>query len=244
MRKTRKVNRPAIRAALGLALMMASTSQIFGQSEQPKKPQSINFFKQHKAEYVQPDEPTLVEVGPARYLVIEGMGAPGGEVFQQGISALFSVGFALKAMYMKEEQVNFGIGVVEGLWWADDKYESFLVAPREEWQWRLLMRVPMSVTKEYLKRVVDEMTTRGVPEDKPVDKVKVETIEEGLCVQMLHRGPYAEEKPNIERMHVFLAESDLVFNGPHHEIYLTSPQMTKPENMKTILRQPVKKKED
>ena len=72
-------------------------------------------------------------------------------------------------------------------------------------------------------------------------KVRLETLDEGLCVQIMHIGPYALEGPTIQRLHAFARERTLDLRGKHHEIYLSDPHKAKPEKMKTIIRQPVVK---
>lgn len=70
--------------------------------------------------------------------------------------------------------------------------------------------------------------------------VKLETIEEGLCAQMLHVGPYAEESKTIGMMKEFAEEKGLKFHGLHHEIYLSDPRRVPAQRLKTILRIPVR----
>lgn len=222
--------------SLAMVLSMTMSLSAFGQADQKQ----LNLFEEHKDEYVQPKDPELVEVGPAHYLVIEGASAPEGAAFQKGIGALYAVAFTMKAARAKGG-LNYAISPAEGQWWVEDKeFESFLDAPREQWHWKLLMRVPDSITKAHLDEAI--AACEGRNESPPHEEVKLKTIEEGLCVQLFHAGPYAEERPNIERMHAFMTEHGLVANGLHHEIYLNNPQQVPPEKLKTILRQPVMKK--
>ena len=68
--------------------------------------------------------------------------------------------------------------------------------------------------------------------------VKLETIREGTCIQMLHSGSYAKEPETIEKMRAAAEEAGYEFHGAHHEIYLSDPRRVAPENLKTILRIP------
>jgi hypothetical protein len=72
--------------------------------------------------------------------------------------------------------------------------------------------------------------------------MRFENFREGLAAQIMHLGPYAEEHPTIEKIHSFIQANGYDFNGKHHEIYLSDPRKAAPEKMKTILRQPIKKK--
>jgi hypothetical protein len=59
----------------------------------------------------------------------------------------------------------------------------------------------------------------------------------------MHIGPYADEAPNIERMHAYAFEGGYTLRGKHHEIYLSDPNRTAPERLKTVIRQPIQKAE-
>jgi hypothetical protein len=73
-----------------------------------------------------------------------------------------------------------------------------------------------------------------------VDRVKLERIDEGRCVQVLHVGPYADEPETIAAMKAFADEHSLTCHGLHHEIYLSDPRRVPPQRLRTILRQPVR----
>ncbi|MEL7658225.1 MAG: GyrI-like domain-containing protein, partial [Bacillota bacterium] len=64
-------------------------------------------------------------------------------------------------------------------------------------------------------------------------------------VQMMHIGPYSNEQITIDEIFRFIEENGLkVDYGPerkHHEIYLSDPRKSKPENLKTVIRYPVKR---
>jgi hypothetical protein len=80
---------------------------------------------------------------------------------------------------------------------------------------------------------------RKKPEIDPAG-LRFERIRQGECVQILHIGPYATEDASIEKMFDFMKAQGLEVAGPHHEVYLSDPNRSKPENIKTILRQPVR----
>ena len=86
-------------------------------------------------------------------------------------------------------------------------------------------------------------TARGEVERKkpglPHSAIRLERFEEGRSAQVMHIGPYADEGPNIARLHEFIAQNGLQRSGKHHEIYLGDPNRTAPEKLRTIIRQPV-----
>jgi hypothetical protein len=73
-----------------------------------------------------------------------------------------------------------------------------------------------------------------------LDRVRFERFEEGLAIQIMHLGPYADEPRSLARMAAFAEEMGYTYRGKHHEIYLGDPRRAKPENLKTVLRQPVR----
>ena len=80
---------------------------------------------------------------------------------------------------------------------------------------------------------------KGAAAPPALDRVRLERWREGKAAQVMHIGPYAAERPTIERLHRFIAECGLRPRGAHHEIYLGDPRQTDPARLKTVLRQPV-----
>ena len=78
---------------------------------------------------------------------------------------------------------------------------------------------------------------------KEIQHVKLEKNAGGVCVQILHIGPYEEEYRSLQKIEQYMKENNLVKNGPHHEIYLSDPRRTSPEKLRTIPRQPVRKRD-
>ncbi|MET8861971.1 hypothetical protein ABZW11_03330 [Nonomuraea sp. NPDC004580] len=166
--------------------------------------------------------PRLVNCGPVTCLNVTGMGEPGGAEHLSAINALSTVASAM----------NAETGPLEGRWWVEDASGSPLDVPRDQWRWHLLLSLPGLPEPG----AVEEARERSRASGAPVDRVQVVTFTEGECVELLHVGPYSEEKRSLEVMDAFMTEHGLVPNGLHHEIYLTP--FTDP-TPKTLLRQPV-----
>ena len=99
---------------------------------------------------------------------------------------------------------------------------------------------PEFITQDLFQKAVEEVHAKKNP--PKLDKVKFEAYDEGLCAQIFHSGPYGEgERPTIDKLHQFIGDQGYTLNGKHHEIYLNSPLRTAPENLKTIIRQPIRK---
>lgn len=196
--------------------------------------QKLDLYAKHKNEYLASQMPSFVRVGPAKYLSITGRSKPGAEEFSTGVGALYNVAFTVK-MAHKSAGSNYAVTKLEGLWWLDDG----VTAPSAEatWNWQLLLRVPRFVSEKDLQIAGDGLIAKGKPDD--VRRVQLIELREDTCVQILHEGPYTNEKESIAKMRAFAERAGRKFSGKHHEIYLTDPNRVKPEKLKTILRQPV-----
>jgi len=200
----------------------------------PKKTK-LDLYKQFKSEYVTPKQPTFVVVGPAKYLAITGQGAPGGPHFRSHISALYAVAFTLK-MTEKFAGNDYKVCHLEGQWWACDGSDFHARQPKE-WQWRLLLRVPEFIAAAHVDVAIKAVMEKG--RSAIAAQVKLEALTEGRCVQMLHTGPYEEEKAAIDKMQELAKGNGVHLRGPHHEIYLSDPNRVPAERLRTILRYPV-----
>ncbi len=196
----------------------------------------LDLYKLHAAEYVTPKRPALVATRPGRYLTITGTGEPGGPAFTERVGALYAVAYTIK-MGKKKLGQDYKVAGLEGLWWARGGSAGMMAKRREDWRWKLLIRVPDFVKERCVTMAAAMLAARG--KGKAVGKVKLERIAEGRCVQMLHVGPYAAEPATVEAMMAFAAESGLRPTGYHHEIYLSDPRRVRPEKLRTILRHPV-----
>ena len=200
---------------------------------QPK----LDLYKLHKAEYVATRKPVLVELKPASYLAVSGQGAPGGDLFTASIGALYGVAFTIKMTRKFAGLQDYAVCKLEGLWWSESA-ANFAKLPKDQWLWKLLIRTPDFIKEEDLRQAVAVLLKRGKGED--VKRVRLESLAEGLCVQMLHVGPYEKEHETIAVMNAFAEKQQLGFSGKHHEIYLSDPRRVPPERLKTILRHPLR----
>jgi hypothetical protein len=196
----------------------------------------LELYKVHSAGHAASKAQTLVEVKPAKYLAITGKGAPASAEFQDAISALYGAAFTIK-MGKKQAGKDYQVCGLEGLWWGSQKDIDFVSQPPETWNWKLLIRVPEFVKEADLRKAISALKEKG--KSAEVAQVKLESIDEGRCVQMLHVGPYSEESKTIAQMRDFAQAKGLTCQGHHHEIYLSDPRRVPPERLRTILRQPV-----
>ena len=203
-----------------------------------KTNQKIDLYKLHKGDYVASRKPVLVTIKDAAYLAITGQGEPGGESFTDKIGALYGAAFTIKMTRKFAGEQDYSVCNLEGQWWSDGS-DNFSSIPKAEWRWKLLIRTPDFVSAAELEKAVATLLKRG--KSPAVREVRLESLAEGPCVQMLHVGPYEREPETICLMKAHAEKSGLRFKGRHHEIYLSDPRRVPPEKLKTILRHPVTK---
>ncbi len=200
-------------------------------------PGKLDLFKAHKGDYAMPKTPALVHVGPATYLAIDGAGDPNGPGFAEALGALYGMAWTIKMTKKFGEGVEYKVAPLEALWWRASGQPVTAGMPAEDWRWTALIRTPDFITPQDLERAVAELKKKG--KAPGAERVRLERLEEGDCVQLLHVGPYAAETPNIEAMHAFAAAQGRALRGRHHEIYLSDPRRVPPERLRTIIRQPL-----
>lgn len=197
----------------------------------------LDLYQINKTEYATPRNPVLLRIAKAAYLGIAGRGKPGGEAFEQAIGALYSVAFTIK-MASKFAGRDYGVCKLEGLWWVDSGH-TFMTEPKDQWQWRLLIRTPDFIGKREIEAARKKLAEKG---KEPLYKeVELTVLNENQCVQMLHIGPYDREPESIAQMEAFAAAQGYRFDGLHHEIYLSDPRRVAPEKLRIILRIPVRR---
>jgi hypothetical protein len=196
----------------------------------------LDLYKRHRAEYIARRAPIFVTVGPARYLAIAGRGAPGSPAFARAMGALYAVAFTIK-MAKKFAGQDYAVMKLEGLWWGQRRGRWLIDEPQRLWRWQLMIRVPSFVTPRDRRAALRMLAERG--KDPLTRRVKLETLRERRCVQILHVGPYDTEHTSLELMQALAGGAQVRFRGRHHEIYLSDPRRVPPPRLKTILRHPV-----
>ncbi|MCR4804355.1 MAG: GyrI-like domain-containing protein [Clostridia bacterium] len=210
---------------------------------------AFDFKKEYKEFYLPKDEPSLVDVPPMSYIAVRGQGDPNEEdgAYKKAISLLYGVAFTIKMSKKSGRSMegffDYVVPPLEGFWWQEGVL-SVDYAHKENFRWIACIRLPDFVTREDLAWAIAEATRK-----KKTDFSAVEFLEvnEGLCVQCLHVGPYDAEPETVRRMHAFAEkegyEPDISDLRLHHEIYLSDARKTSPEKLKTVIRHPVRKKE-
>ena len=208
---------------------------------------AFDFKKEYREFYLPPNRPELITVPRWNYLAVRGEGDPNteGGAYQRAIGVLYAVAYTLKMSYKTDHQIagffDYVVPPLEGFWHQAGT-DGVDYGRKEDFRWVSVIRLPDFVTREDFAWAVETASKK-----KKLDCSGAEflTVEEGLCVQMLHLGPFDDEPASVARMDAYLAEQGYVNdweNGRlHHEIYLSDARRVPPEKWKTVIRHPVRK---
>ncbi|MBP7408628.1 MAG: GyrI-like domain-containing protein [Flavobacteriales bacterium] len=199
----------------------------------------LDLKKEYAALYKATAKPGSVKVPKLRYLMIDGQGDPGtSKDYMDAITTLYGLSYTLKFTIKNgPEAIDYGVMPLESLWWADDM-RDFERANRSNWKWTAMIMQPAFITATTVKAAKAELMRKK--KDLPaMAKVRLGDLTEGMCMQVMHTGPWANEHPAIMGLHACIAEQGKAPRGKHHEIYLSDPRRTAPEKLRTILRQPM-----
>ena len=208
---------------------------------------AFDFKKEYKMFYKPKNKPEIVEVPKAHYIAVRGKGDPNetGGAYQQAIQLLYSVAYTLKMSYKTDYHMEgffeYVVPPLEGLWWQD-RGGDINYKDKSAFHWISLIRLPDFVTPKDLDWAIATASKKKKLDCSPVERL---TLDEGLCVQIMHQGPFDDEPKTIALMQEFLTENgyvtDLTDARRHHEIYLSDARRVAPDKWKTVIRLPIKK---
>ncbi len=208
---------------------------------------AFDFKKEYKEFYMPKNRQQIVTVPAANYIAVRGKGDPNAEggAYQQAISVLYAVAYTLKMSYRTDYKIEgffeYVVPPLEGFWWQDDVC-GIDYSDKSSFCWISVIRLPDFVSREDFDWAVQTAAKK-----KKLDCSCAEflTIEEGLCVQMMHLGPFDEEPHTVALMEQYLEEqgyvTDITEKRLHHEIYMSDARKVAPEKWKTVIRHPIKK---
>lgn len=181
----------------------------------------------------------IVDVPPLPYLMVDGRGDPNTAAeYADALAALYPVAYKLKFASKLDLERDYVVMPLEALWWADDMAAFTSARDKSQWSWTAMILTPDWITRELFDAAVEQVGKKDPPAS--LAKVRLETLQEGRCVQTLHVGSYDDEAPVLAAMHdEFIPGAGLAMTGRHHEIYLSDPRRVEPAKLRTILRQPV-----
>ena len=208
---------------------------------------AFDFKKEYKEFYMPKNKPEIVDVPKANYIAVRGKGDPneeGGE-YKQAIGVLYAVAYTLKMSYKTDHKIEgffeYVVPPLEGFWWQED-VDGIDYGDKSSFHWISVIRLPDFVSKADFDWAVDTASKK-----KKIDCSCAEfiTVDEGLCVQIMHLGSFDEEPATVALMDEFIRQNGFVndIGGQrlHHEIYMSDARKTPLEKWKTVIRHPIKK---
>lgn len=203
----------------------------------------LDYKKDFKDLYLPKNSPCIIEVPTMSFAVIDGEGDPNGEEFSLATAALYSFSYAVRMSYKGKEIpsgfYDYTVFPLEGVWDLVDKTKP--ISDKSNYAYSIMIRQPDFLTMELFERFIVEIKKKKPNEY--LDKIRFDTITEGLCCQMLHLGSYDDEAASFEKMLQFCKDNGYERSLlTHREIYLSDPRKTEVNKLKTVLRFNVKKK--
>lgn len=194
--------------------------------------------KEDLKKYYQPKaSPQIIEIPTCKFITISGQGNPNGKDFQEATQALFSLSYALKMSYKKEnppkDYYEYKVFPLEGVWDLIDTLKPS--TDKDNYAYTIMIQQPDFLHEELFQSLLKEVQKKK--SNPKLGLARYEELTEGLCCQMLHIGPYDDEPESFRNMEEFIqAEGFKRQQQSHREIYLSDPRKTEPRKMKTILR--------
>ncbi len=208
---------------------------------------TFDFKKEYRDLYNPKAKPSVIEVPPMRFLTVEGSGDPNeeGGTYQHALSLLYGIAYTLKMSYKTDHAIagfyQYVVPPLEGFWWQPGVH-GVDYADKSSFNWVSAIRIPEFVSDADFAWAVEVATAKKKLDFSPVH---LDQVDEGLCVQCMHLGPYDDEPATVAAMHEFVESHGyaLDFSGKrrHHEIYLSDPRKANPARMKTVIRHPIRK---
>lgn len=209
---------------------------------------TFDYKKEYKEFYLPSKKPGIIEIPEMNYVAVRGSGDPNKEngEYKKAIEILYGISFTIKMSYKDTRNIegyfSYVVPPLEGLWWQEDSRECIDYGHKEEFRWISMIRLPDFVKKDDFEWAVKEASGRKKTD---VSRAEFFTYKEGCCVQCMHTGSYNNEMETIEKMKKYASaqgyESDYAYRF-HHEIYLSDPRRTAVEKLRTVIRNPVRKK--
>ena len=207
---------------------------------------AFDYKKEYKEYYLPKSTPQLVTVPAMNYLAVQGQGdpnAPEGD-YQKAVGRLYGMAYTIKmspkAGRRMEGYFDYVVPPLEGFWWQPG-VAGVNLESKQEFHWISVIRLPDFVTRREFDWAAEEAERK---KKQDFSAVRFWTVTEGLCVQMMHVGPFDEETATVAQMDAFLAqngyENDFSSERLHHEIYLSDARRVPKEKWKTVIRHPVR----
>lgn len=208
-----------------------------------------DYKKEYKDLYMPKNTPSIINVPKMIFIMVDGKGDPNtSKEYENAMNVLYGLSYTIKMSKMGNNNIegyfDYVVPPLEGFWDGEEGYfDGLNIMDKSKFIWTSMIRQPEFVTKEVYNWALEQLKKKKPELD--YSNVKYEVLEEGICVQIMHIGSYDAERESIAKMNEYIEKNgyanDFENGRRHHEIYLGDPRKTKPENLKTVIRHPVKK---
>jgi hypothetical protein len=229
------------------------------------KKMAFDLKKEYKEFYMPKNKPEIVKIPPMNYVAVRGKGNPNVECgdYQQAISILYAVAYTLKMSYKTDYKIEgffeYVVPPLEGFWWQGEQHpvdaemrtdrtdrreniKGIDYSNKDTFNWISVIRLPDFITEKDFAWAVQTATRKKKIDCSPAEFL---TIDEGLCVQIMHQGSFDSEPATVALLEDYLKEQGYENNineqRLHHEIYMSDARKVAPEKWKTVIRHPIKK---
>ena len=208
---------------------------------------ALDYKKEDKELDMPKNKPEILTVPKMNYIAVRGKGNPNekGGAYQNAISVLYAVAYTLKMSYKTDYKIEgffeYVVPPLEGFWWQEDT-DGVDYTDKSKFNWISVIRLPDFVSQKDFDWAVETASKK-----KKLDCSSVEfmSIDEGMCVQMMHLGAFDDEPAPVAVMDEYIKQNgyanDMNKDRLHHEIYLSDARKVAPEKWKTVIRHPIKK---
>ncbi len=210
----------------------------------------FDFKKEYKDLYLPGKQPVMIDIPGMKFIMVEGKGDPNTcKEYSDAMEILYGLSYGIKMSKMNgtrpEGYFEYVVPPLEGLWWVDEENFDYMnIKDKNKFCWISMIRQPDFVTEAVFEQA--KINLQKKKPDLEVENAYLKLFTEGLCAQVMHVGPYDDEPETVKRLISFIEESgyeqDMSGMRMHHEIYLGDPRKAKPENLKTVIRNPIRKR--
>ena len=226
---------------------------------------AFDYKKEYKEFYMPKKKPELVEVPEMKFIAVRGKGNPNEEdgAYKKAIGLLYGIAFTIKMSKMGDHKIDgyfdYVVPPLEGFWWQGEQHpvdsemrtdrtdrrentKGIDYSNKDTFNWISVIRLPDFITEKDFAWAVQTATRKKKIDCSPAEFL---TIDEGLCVQIMHQGSFDSEPATVALLEDYLKEQGYENNineqRLHHEIYMSDARKVAPEKWKTVIRHPIKK---
>lgn len=171
--------------------------------------EKLDYKKKFKEMYQPSAKPALIDVLEMMFFAVEGAGDPNKcREYKEAMEILYGLSFTVKMSKMNNTQpegyFEYVVPPLEGLWYQE-KTNGIDYSRKDDFHWISMIRQPEFVTEEVFETAKAALSKKKTSLD--ISKARLMRYTEGLCVQLMHTGPYDDEPASIAKLERFAEEN-------------------------------------